>query len=113
MPTLTATWPEDADGDVFRRLVENSFDFTKSHVVDYNVDFQSWPPLQVALTKLESAVGSIVLHPPGDDLGGYVSFTVSGPLTYEGVISTQRRVSALMEPFGGICESWGVVQDAL
>ncbi len=37
------TWPQDADGDVFRQLQKSGFDFTKLYVVDFNVDFAKWP----------------------------------------------------------------------
>ena len=40
---------------------------------------------------------------------GYVQTASSGPVTYEGVTSVQRRASGAMQPFGGVCESWGVM----
>ena len=39
---------------------------------------------------------------------GYILFKVTALVTYEGVTSIQRRVTAEMMPFGGICDSWGV-----
>jgi len=38
-----------------------------------------------------------------------VQFQVVGVVTYPGVTSIQRHVSAAMQPFGGMCESWGVM----
>ena len=35
------TWPSDADGDVLRRLEQSGFHFSKSTLIDFNVDFQS------------------------------------------------------------------------
>ena len=112
MPGITADWPDDADGGVFRNLAADGFDFSVPHSVDYNVDFGSWPPPAAALEWLRAQYGGLGLYPPGDDMGGYVEFKVLGPLTYEGVTSTQRRVSGAMEPFGGVCESWGVMHNA-
>jgi hypothetical protein len=103
------SWPDDADGDVFRRLEADGFDFSKSYAVDYNVDFESWPPAPDALKLLSSQYGSIELFEPHEDGGGYVLFQVIGPVTYEGVTSVQRRTSSAMQLFGGICESWGVI----
>jgi hypothetical protein len=110
MTDFTSDWPEDADGDVFHRLREHGFDFTQHYAVDYNVDFDAWPPSADAVAWLEREFGQVGLYPPGEDLGGYAEFQVVGPLTYDGVTSIQRRVSAAMERFGGICESWGVLQ---
>ncbi|MFT3808001.1 ribonuclease E inhibitor RraB [Arenimonas sp.] len=103
------SWPDDADGDVFRRLEANGFDFSKPYAVDYNVDFESWPPASAALEVLRSQYGSIEVFEPDEDGDGYVLFQVVGPITYEGVTSVQRRTSSTMQPFGGICESWGVM----
>ena len=112
MSTLSADWPDDADGDVFRRLYEHRFDFSRPYSVDYNVDFSNWPPEQDAVAWLESTYGRVTLHPPTEGFGGYAQFQVDGPVTYEGVTSTQRRVTGALESLGGICESWGVMQDA-
>jgi hypothetical protein len=112
MPTLAAQWPDDADGDVFRRLAAHSFDFSRPYAVDYNVDFKCWPPARAALDLLDARHGPIRVFEPGEHGDGYVQFQLHGPLTYEGVISVQRAVSVAMAPFGGVCESWGVMQDA-
>lgn len=109
MTQIDSDWPNDADGDVFRRLVSDGFDFSKSWSVDYNVDFESWPPPEEALEILRSTYGEVVLYPPDEHGAGYVEFQVFGPLNYEAVTSMQRRVTALMQKFGGACESWGVM----
>ena len=99
------TWADDADGDVFRRLVEGGFDFSRSYAVDFNVDFASWPPPQEAIDVLRSMYGEITVYAPDHD----VSFKVEGKVSYEGVTSVQRRTTAAMAKFGGACESWGVL----
>ena len=109
MQTITAEWPDDADGGVFRRLASDNFDFSASHTVDYSVDFENWPPPSAALDWLQTNYGPLGLYPPDDGGLGYVQFQVLGQITYEGVTVTQRRVSAAMEPHGGVCESWGVM----
>ena len=111
MPDITADWPDDADGGVFRNLAAGGFDFSKPHPVDYNVDFKSWPPQAAAIEWLRTRYGKLGLYPPnhGD---GYVQFQVLNRVAYEGVTAIQRRVSTAMEPFGGVCESWGVMHNA-
>ena len=112
MTSLTEDWPDDADGSVFRRLVEHDFDFSKPHSVDYNVDFESWPPAQGAIELLDSLYGPVTLYDPDEHGDSYIQFQIHAPVTYEGVTAVQRKVSAAMEPYGGVCESWGVMQDA-
>jgi len=109
MREFTADWPDDADGGVFRRLAASGFDFQKSWIVDYNVDFEDWPPTAAAMELLRELYGELVLYPLEDDSAGYVQFQITGLVTYEGVISVQLRTSAAMRPYGGVCESWGVL----
>jgi len=101
-------WPDDADGDVLRRMKARGFDFGRPCLIDFNVDFESWPPPQAALTKLEQQFPSSTAYPSTDG-GGYVQFQIYGNLTYELVVNTQRVVSEEMAEFNGVCDSWGVL----
>jgi len=112
MTELTADWPDDADGGVFRSLVEHGFDFSKLHTVDYNIDFPKWPPPREAIALLESMYGSVALYEPNEHSDGYAQFRLHELVNYERVLSVQRSASKAMHPFGGVCESWGVMQDA-
>lgn len=49
--------------------------------------------------------------PPDEEGDGYALFRVEGQVTYDGVTGMQRRVTEMMRPFGGWCESWGVMQE--
>ena len=109
MAEFTDDWPDDADGGVFRSLAANAFDFSKQYSVDYNVDFDSWPPQAAALDLLRAMYGELGLYPPDEHGDGYVKFQVLGKVSYEGVTSVQRQASAAMGQFGGVCESWGVL----
>jgi hypothetical protein len=102
-------WPEDADGDVLRRLERNGFEFGKPCHMDFNVDFDAWPPAPEAIEILEKLYSNATLNEPTEDFNGYVQFQVFGSLTYDLVVSVQSSVSELMAPFGGVCESWGVL----
>ena len=103
------TWPNDADGDVLRRLKAAGFDFNQSHVIDFNVDFHTWPPSADAIDLLRSRFGKIELIEPEEETSGYVQLQVSDRVSYELVSSIQRSVTSAMAPFNGVCESWGVL----
>lgn len=100
------TWPQDADGDVFRDLEADGFDFSKVYAIDFNVDFARWPPSQDAVTAIKQKYPDAVLHEPDGEFKGYVGFKVRSLLSYELVIRVQREVSDLLAPFGGRCDSW-------
>ncbi|WP_018608494.1 ribonuclease E inhibitor RraB [Uliginosibacterium gangwonense] len=104
-------WPDDADGDVFRRLLKHGFNFSKSYIVNYNVDFDTWPPSRSALDLLRSMYGTLEIFEQEEGSAGYVQFQIHGPVTYESVTTMQLQTSSRMAPYGGICESWGVLQD--
>ena len=110
---LMNTWPNDVDGDVLRRLDAHHFDFSKPSLVDFNIDFEHWPPKPEAIEVLKSHFSSIELVNPDDDFddGGYVLICIEDIVSYELVINTQNMLTELMRPFGGWCESWGVMSD--
>jgi hypothetical protein len=37
-------WLADPDGDALLRLAEDGFDFSKPGLVEFSVEFRSWPP---------------------------------------------------------------------
>ena len=106
------TWPSDADGDVFRRLDARRFDFLAEHEIDFNVDFEHWPPHPDALAWLESRYLHVKTNKPEEDFTGYVQFKIRSKLNYTLVTDTQAEVTTRMRQYGGICESWGVAQPA-
>ena len=103
-------WPTDADGDVFRRLEAKGFDFGAEYEIDFNVDFDDWPPHRDAVAWLESRYSKVKIWGPEPDFSGYVQFKLRSKLTYALVMDVQREATAGTREYGGICESWGVLQ---
>jgi hypothetical protein len=104
-------WPDDADGDVFRGLEAAGFDFKRRHLIDFNVDFEDWPPDPRALSILRANHPSATLYDQQGDRPGYVLVQVYDYLDYDYVLEMQRMFSKLLEPFGGSCTSWGVLNE--
>jgi uncharacterized protein YciU (UPF0263 family) len=103
-------WPNDADGDALRRLEENGFNFDKPYNVDFQIEFQEWPPSKIALDCLKEHYSNIELIEPDDDFEGYVEIKIEAHLTYDFVISVQEKISEMLKDCGGKCEAWGVWQ---
>ena len=103
-------WPRDADGDAFRRLHDGGFDFTRTCDIDFSIDLQDWPPDPALIEALKSQYQGVNLFEPEYEYPGYIGFVVNAQLTYELVIAVQRDATALCAPYGGVCESWGVLQ---
>ncbi|MFT6735624.1 MAG: hypothetical protein ACJAS9_003835 [Polaribacter sp.] len=106
-------WPNDADGDVLRRLEESGFDFSKSYEIDFNIDFNidfdNWPPSEDAIELIDKEFGTVEVYNLDEDHNGYLLFNINRKITYDLVINTQKRVSKLLQSFGGVCESWGIL----
>lgn len=104
-------WPNDVDGDVFRRMKKSGFDFNKMADIDFNVDFSAWPPSPAFLAKLRTQYARVKLFPPDEHGSGYVQVVVHARVNYQLVVSVQHAVSEMARPYGGVCESWGVWQE--
>ncbi|GAB1266728.1 ribonuclease E inhibitor RraB [Aurantivibrio infirmus] len=109
------TWPNNADGDVFRRLESDNFDFSMEYEIDFNIDFEHWP---LSTNECEHIVGlypnAEIIDPDEEDLEegidvGYVLIKIRNELQYEFIINTQQLLTEQMSNIGGVCESWGVL----
>jgi hypothetical protein len=106
----TLKWPDTTDGDVFRRMEANGFDFSIEHEIDFNVNFDNWPPSQAVLDIIYELYPNAKTNEPDSEYDGDVSFIVNALLDYEMVIRVQNEVTKAVAPYGGVCESWGVWQ---
>lgn len=102
-------FPDDVDGDVLRRLEQSGFDFSKEVLIDFNVDFESWPPPADAIALLSAEYPSTKVYGPEDGEQGCVHFQVYGRVSHDLVCTIQKYVAGLMAPFHGSCDSWGVL----
>lgn len=107
--TADPVWPQDADGDVLRHLAQTGFDFNMPHRIEFEIDFDSWPPPAALLQLLHEQYSQVEVIEPDEEDDGYILFAVDAKLTYELVAFVQDTVSGLAAPFGGVCESWGVL----
>jgi regulator of RNase E activity RraB len=108
-------WPHDADGDVFRRLELEGFDFTIKHAIDFHIDFDYWPLDKKVIEIIKADYpGAKIMDLDEEDIEegntiGYVQFQVVDKLTYDLVMSVQESVTKKFYDYGGWCESWGVM----
>ncbi|WP_337957898.1 ribonuclease E inhibitor RraB, partial [Pseudoalteromonas sp. GABNS16H] len=109
---IVMSWPEDADGDVLRRLDEQGFDFSSRLDIDFMIDFKGWPPSSKAIDLLVDKFGSVEIYDPDDEGQGYILVKVNDRLTCELVVHYQSEISLIMGAYDGWCESWGVLSNA-
>lgn len=104
-------WPGDGNGDVFRRLHAAHFDFAKEVDIDFNIDFDTWPPSLELVQCLRNQFANVSVYVPDDSGDGYIQITIRGLLTYDLVMFMQASLTDLATPYDGVCESWGVLQE--
>ncbi|WP_243372503.1 ribonuclease E inhibitor RraB [Geotalea sp. SG265] len=100
------TWPNDDDGDLLRELEKDGFNFDAVHQVDFQINFERWPPPPQALQFLEKLYGPCAIVEPDEESDGYVEITKRMVLTYEGVVSAKEEITMLLKPFTGYCDWW-------
>jgi hypothetical protein len=106
-------FPGDSDGDVLRDLEKSGFDFSQRYLIDFNVDFEQWPPSPKAMSILSHKYPSTKAYEPDGETPGYLQFQVYGHLTHALVTKVQMEVSNLMAEFNGECISWGIFHDPI
>ncbi|EKE84823.1 ribonuclease E inhibitor RraB [Idiomarina xiamenensis] len=100
---------QNNDSRVLAQLAAEGFDFDKSSIIEFTVEFERWPPQNEAMRLLQQDYPDVQLYPPCDDDAGYVVVRIQQPLSYALVSDTQRQLTRLMAPYGGLCDAWGVV----
>ena len=100
-------WPNDADGDVLRRLHAGGFEFDREIELDFNIDFEDWPPPPTFVTELAAAFPDAEISLEDD----YMLMRLTVQLTYHFVIEMQAKLTRMARPHGGHCDSWGLLWD--
>jgi hypothetical protein len=98
-------WPNNADGDVLRRMQTRGFDFDMAVWIDFDIDFhdENIPPAAKGVLENKFLNVEIIAD------GNYIKVQIRNRLTYALVTETQDQLTQLMAPYGGYCECWGVL----
>ena len=86
----------------------SNFDFTQTYTIDFNVDFDVWPPPAGAFEELVRRYQKVdSIEPSGGD-SGHFQFRIVDRATYSLVMRVQAEATQLARKFGGRCDTWGV-----
>jgi hypothetical protein len=99
------SWPDDADGDVFRSLEADGFDFSVETLIEFNVDLGDPDSTTAAIDAALDVCPDAAIGLEDD----HFVVQVQALLTYEFVIAAQQKLTAATEKFGGSCDSWSVM----
>lgn len=108
-------FPDDLNGDVFRRMQASNFDFSVAHDVEFFAVFRTE-------AEADAVAGEFLAdHQAGDRLkaietrpasaGGMELFLVKAMLvSYENVTAFERRLAQRVAKHDGYLDGWGVLQ---
>lgn len=105
-------WPKNKDSDLLKRLASDGINLTQPHMVEFNIDFDHWPPSDEVFSLLKTKYTNVKLFEPGsnDELQeGYISVRVRSSISYEFVTNMQRELTEAVAAHGGYCNSWAVL----
>ena len=109
---MAADYPNDADGDALRRLVEAGADMTKPMDIEYSVAVPSESAgKQIATAANQRGYASELFHDEAHDSWSVYCIKRMLP-TYEGVMAAQAEISELSRPFDCECDGWGTFGNA-
>jgi Regulator of ribonuclease activity B len=101
------SWPQDEDGDVFRNLEQDGFDFSAEVPIEFYVDVAD--PANIGF-----AIDAALEIYPDAAIGLEDEFFVvqlEARLTYDLVIDAQKKLTAATAKLGGNCDSWAVMHE--
>ena len=109
---MSNSYPNDADGDALRKVVEGVADMSRPMVIDFSVEV---PDERTArrVAELVAARGfdpSISQDDDSDSWSVYCSKSMLA--TYEGVVAVQAELNELLTLHGGVCDGWGTFGNA-
>jgi len=101
--------PEERTADVLRQMGRHGFDFSKETPVKFSVAFEEWPPSEESIDNLRSAFPIVELQEPsGRNRLGYATIHVTAPVTYDLMVSTERKIHDSVKEIDESCTSWSI-----
>ena len=102
---VSASYPDDADGDALRNVASSGADMSCSMVIDFSVGAPDEHSAREAAERVEARGYDPSLHQ--DDDGRWTVYCAKSMLaTYEGVVEARKELNQLLEPLGCVCDGW-------
>lgn len=103
--------PEDENGAVLRRMLEDGDDLTVPREVDFFLVFGEQAAAE-AFVPAAAALGDVLVSVPEADDEGIWQVTVSRHMEpkHAAITALEKELTVLAEPFGGYPDGWGCMQ---
>ena len=109
-------YPDDVNGDVFRRMQDSGFDFTVEHIVDFYSVFASEAEAdQIARMYLADHKAGELLTDietrPHEEGGMELILSKRMLVTYEAITEFEKKLRERVSRVEGYLDGWGVLQE--
>ena len=108
-------YPDDANGDVFRRLEESNFDFSKDHSVEFFAVFATEVEAdKIARMYVEDHENNFTLKNietrPYDKGGMVLELVALMKVTYDNIVNFENKFQKRVTTVEGYLDGWGIWQ---
>ena len=109
------TYPDDGNGDVFRRLEKHGFDFKKEHTVDFHAVFSTEKEAdfiaRMYLEDLRSGQKISNIETKPHEVGGMcLDLSIEMTVSYDSVTAFETELANRVAQVEGYLDGWGVMQ---
>ena len=102
---MSGDYPDDADGEVLRRVARDGSDMTAPMEIDFTIEAPNESVAQILSGIIAARGFAPRLHLDADgSVSLYCALTMVA--TYEGVIAKQLELNSICEPYGATCDGW-------
>lgn len=107
---MSTAYQEDISTHVLRRMKEGGFDFSRFHPIEFYAIFPDEERARRAAGQFQGESLNAQVSPRDD---GAWSLELSRVMyaTYDDIGDFELNFEAVVEPFGGVIEGWGVKQE--
>ncbi len=107
-------YPDDVNGDVFRRLEEDSFDFSIKHAVDFYAIYATEEEAdliarQYAKDWKNGQQFKNIETRPSDKGGMELELVPIMMITYENIVAFENKLTERTSKVNGYLDGWGVL----
>jgi hypothetical protein len=110
------TYPDDENGDVFRRMASHGFDFSKEHVVDFHAvmatEEEANKVARMFLADHNAGQKLENIETKPHEVGGMrLDLAKKMIVTYKSVTEFESLLAERVSQFEGYLDGWGVMQE--
>jgi hypothetical protein len=105
------SFPNDADGDVLRSLLERGVNFAAPHNIDFCISIPSKEQgdMLLPILKTRGLTGTLERD---EESGRWTCYCAKNMmLDYDELMATQALLDELSRPYGGYSDGWGTFGD--